>query len=241
MWGKLIYRLRWPVLIASLAVVIVSGVWGTGVFGKLTGTGFENRSSESYQAAQKVREIFGDQATDLVVLYSAPDGGQIAPHQTDIAGTLDKLKANPDVATVLWDPTRMTSNDGRSAYAAVRLKGEDQDAKRDVYDSLETQLNAPGVTTEVGGGIAFLKAANTQTTEDIAFAETISMPLLLLLLILIFRGLAAAFTPLVVGIIASLGAFTAVRLITLATDVSIFAINIIHIKQNGCSIEANQR
>src|SRR5262249_40946899 len=119
MWGKLIYRLRWPVLIASLAVVVVSGLWGTGVFGKLTGTGFENRSSESYQAAQKVTEIFGDQATDLVVLYTAPDGEPISAHQADIAATLDKLKSNKDVGAVLWDPARMTSNDGHSTYAAV--------------------------------------------------------------------------------------------------------------------------
>ncbi len=236
MWGKLIYRLRWPVLIAAIAVVIVSGVWGTGVFGKLTGTGFENRSSESYQVAQQAKEIFGDQATDLVVLYTA-SGDAIGTHQSDIAATLDKLKTRPDVAAVLWDPARMTSNDGHSTYAAVRLRGENPDAKVEVYDALETQLHAPDVTTEVAGPIAFLKAANTQTTEDIAFAETLSMPLLLLLLIFIFRGLVAAFTPLAVGIIASLGAFTAVRLITLVTDVSIFAINIITILGLGMAID----
>jgi len=237
MWGKLIHRLRWPVLIASIAVVLISGLWGTGVFGKLTGTGFENRTSESYLAAQKVKEIFGDQATDLVILYTAPDGGQISAYQSAVAGTLDSLKADPEVAAVFWDPATMTSNDGHSTYAAVRLHGDDQDAKRDVYDDLKDRLTAPGVTTEVGGGIAFLKAANTQTTEDIAFAETLSMPILLLLLIFIFRGLVAAFTPLAVGVIASLGAFTAVRLITLATDVSIFAINIITILGLGMAID----
>jgi uncharacterized membrane protein YdfJ with MMPL/SSD domain len=237
MWGKLIYRLRWPVLIAAIAVVIVSGLWGTGVFGKLTGTGFENRASESYRAAQQAREIFGDQATDLVVLYTAPAGEQIAGHQADIKTALDKLQTDPGVAAVLWDPARTTSTDGRSTYAGVRLRGPDQDAKRAVYDGLGDRLSVSGVTTEVGGPIAFLKAANKQTTEDITFAETVSMPILLLLLIFIFRGLVAAVTPLVVGIIASLGAFAAVRLITLTTDVSIFAINIITILGLGMAID----
>jgi RND superfamily putative drug exporter len=237
MWGKLIHRLRWPVLIASIAVVIVSGLWGTGVFGKLTGSGFENRSSESYQAVTKIKQIFGDQSTDLVLLYTAPDGGQISEHAADIQSTLNALGGNPEVAQVLWDPMKMTSNDGHSTYAAVRLKGDDQDAKRDVLADLQKDLEAPGVTTEVGGGIAFLKAVNAQTTEDVAFAETVSLPILLLLLIFIFRGLVAAVTPLVVGVIATLGAFTAVRLITLTTDVSVFAINIITILGLGMAID----
>ncbi|WP_027343815.1 MMPL family transporter [Hamadaea tsunoensis] len=235
MWGKAVYRLRWPVLIAAVGVLLVSGLWGTGVFGKLTGTGFENRSSDSYVATQKIRDIFGDQAIDLVVLYTAPDG--ITAHQADIQATVQNVKGRADVTDVLWDPARMTSTDGKSTYVGVRLRGDTQDAKRELYDGVRPALDAPGVTTEVGGAIAFLKAVNTQTTKDITFAETVSMPILLLLLILIFRGLVAAVTPLVVGVIATLGAFTAVRLITLATDVSVFAINIITILGLGMAID----
>jgi uncharacterized membrane protein YdfJ with MMPL/SSD domain len=237
MWGKFIQRFRWPVLIASLGVLIFSALWGTGVFGKLTGSGFENRSSESYQAVERTKEIFGDQGIDLIALYTAPHGQAVTGHLADITGTLDSLKARPEVAAVLWDPTKMTSTDGHSTYAAIRLHGDDQDAKREIFADLRPALDAPGVTTEVGGSIAFLKAVNTQTTEDIAFAETVSMPILLLLLIFIFRGLVAAVTPLVVGVIATLGAFTAVRLITLTTDVSVFAINIITILGLGMAID----
>lgn len=237
MWGRFIQRFRWPVLIVSLGVLIFSGLWGTSVFGKLTGGGFENRASESYQAAERSTEIFGDQGIDLIALYTAPDGQAISGHTAAVAGTLEALKARPEVAAVLWDPATMTSNDGRSTYAAIRLHGDDQDAKRDLFDELRPALDAPGVTTEIGGAIAFLKAVNTQTTEDIAFAETVAMPILLLLLIFIFRGLVAAVTPLVVGVFATLGAFAAVRAITLTTDVSIFAINIITILGLGMAID----
>ncbi|NUT37649.1 MAG: MMPL family transporter [Hamadaea sp.] len=237
MWGRFIHRFRWPVLIVSLGILIFSGIWGTSVFGKLTGTGFENRASESYQAAERTKEIFGDQGIDLIALYTAPDGQAIANHTAAVSSTLDALKSRPEVAAVLWDPAKMTSADGRSTYAAIRLHGADQDAKRDLFDALRPAIDVPGVTTEVGGAIAFLKAVNTQTTEDIAFAETISMPILLLLLIFIFRGLVAAVTPLVVGVFATLGAFAAVRVITLATDVSVFAINIITILGLGMAID----
>ncbi|NUO57930.1 MAG: MMPL family transporter [Hamadaea sp.] len=237
MWGRVIQRFRWPVLLVALGVVIVSAVWGTGVFGKLTGGGFENRASESYQATVKIKEVFGDQSIDLIALYTAPDGKQISDYSAAVTSTLTTLKGNPEVAEVRWDPNRMTSTDGRSTYAAIRLHGDDQDAKREVYDDLRPSLDVPGVTTEVGGAIAFLKSVNSQTSEDIAFAETISMPILLLLLLFIFRGLVAAVTPLIVGVIATLGAFAAVRLITYATDVSVFAINIITILGLGMAID----
>ncbi|MCP2324907.1 RND superfamily putative drug exporter [Hamadaea flava] len=237
MWGRLIQRFRWPVLLVALGVVVVSAVWGTGVFGKLTGGGFENRASESYQATVKIKEVFGDQSIDLIALYTAPDGKQIADYSAAVTSTLTSLKSNPEVSEVLWDPNRMTSTDGRSTYAAIRLHGDDQDVKREVYDDLRPSLDVAGVTTEVGGAIAFLKSVNSQTSEDIAFAETISMPILLLLLLFIFRGLVAAVTPLIVGVIATLGAFAAVRLITYATDVSVFAINIITILGLGMAID----
>jgi trehalose monomycolate/heme transporter len=237
MWGRAIQRFRWPVLIAAIGVVIFSALWGTGVFGKLTGGGFENRSSESYQATVKTKEVFGDQSIDLIALYTAPDGKPISDYTAAVNDTLNGLKSRTDVSRVLWDPSRMTSNDGRSTYAAIRLRGDDQDAKREIFDELRPAMDVPGVTTEVGGSIAFLKAVNAQTTEDIAFAETVSMPILLLLLLFIFRGLVAAVTPLIVGVIATLGAFAAVRLITYATDVSVFAINIITILGLGMAID----
>ncbi|NUR71614.1 MAG: MMPL family transporter [Hamadaea sp.] len=237
MWGRFIQRFRWPVLLVAIGVVIVSAVWGTGVFSKLTGSGFENRASESYQATVKIKEVFGDQSIDLIALYTAPDGKQISDYSAAVTSTLTNLKANPEVSEVMWDPSRMTSTDGHSTYAAIRLHGDDQDAKREIYDDLRPSLDVPGVTTEVGGAIAFLKSVNAQTSEDIAFAETISMPILLLLLLFIFRGLVAAVTPLIVGVIATLGAFAAVRLITYATDVSVFAINIITILGLGMAID----
>jgi len=237
MWGRLIQRFRWPVLLAGLGVVVFSALWGTGVFGKLTGSGFENRASESYQVTQRTKEVFGDQSIDVIALYTAPEGKSISAYTAAVNSTLTSLKTRSEVSEVLWDPSRMTSSDGRSTYAAIRLHGDDQDAKREMFDEMRPALDVPGVTTEVGGAIAFLKAVNSQTTEDIAFAETVSMPILLLLLLFIFRGLVAAVTPLIVGVIATLGAFAAVRLITYATDVSVFAINIITILGLGMAID----
>ena len=63
------------------------------------------------------------------------------------------------------------------------------------------------------------------------------MPVLLILLLVIFGSLAAASLPLAIGGIAILGSFTALRLLTLVTAVSIYSINITTILGLGLAID----
>jgi trehalose monomycolate/heme transporter len=63
------------------------------------------------------------------------------------------------------------------------------------------------------------------------------MPILLVLLVIIFRSVVAALTPLVIGSLAVLGGFVVVRLIATATGVSSFAINIITLIGLGLAID----
>ena len=63
------------------------------------------------------------------------------------------------------------------------------------------------------------------------------MPVLLVLMLVIFGSLAAASLPLAIGGIAILGSFTALRLLTLFTSVSIYSINITTILGLGLAID----
>ena len=45
--GRVTYRRRRWVVALALAFVVFAGVWGTGVFGALTGGGFEDPDSDS--------------------------------------------------------------------------------------------------------------------------------------------------------------------------------------------------
>ena len=76
-----------------------------------------------------------------------------------------------------------------------------------------------------------------QTTASITRAEGLSFPILLILLLVIFGGLAAASLPLAIGALAILGSFTALRLLTLVTGVSVFSLNITTILGLGLGID----
>ncbi|MGK5674012.1 MMPL family transporter [Micromonospora sp. URMC 106] len=241
-WGHAVVRLRWAVLAAALVVVAVGSTWGAGVFGQLTGGGYDDPASESSRAAERITAELGPQGADLVVLWSS-DGATVeqATFRDPVTATVTRLRGHPEVSSVTtWYDTQapaLLSTDRRATYALVQLRAADEDGKTAAYEDLRPALTAPGVRTEVGGAVAFLHEANRQTTEDITRAEILSMPVLLVLLVLIFGGLVAASTPLLIGGLAVLGAFVAVRLVNLVTDVSIFAVNVITLIGLGMAVD----
>ena len=65
----------------------------------------------------------------------------------------------------------------------------------------------------------------------------LSLPILLVLLVFIFRGVVAATTPLLVGVLSILGGFIVTRLLTGVTEVSVFAVNVITMLGLGMGID----
>lgn len=231
-WGRVLVRWRWLVLAAGAAVVLLGATWGVGVFNHLTGGGFVDPASESSQAAARITAELGDQDTDLIVLYRSDtltvDDPAFAEAVTARAAA---LRASPAVTGVVsWYDTgapHLVATDRSATYLAVRLVGEDEDELVTAYHQARELTPAPGLVTEVGGWVAFLDDANQQTERDVVRAEVVSFPVLLVLLIFIFRGVVAALAPLLIGGLAILGALVTTRLLAQLSEVSVFAVNTI--------------
>ena len=136
----------------------------------------------------------------------------------------------------------LVSTDRHSTYAVLQLTGADDAARHQTYDAIKNDLTpaslaADGVTARVGGNVAMEVAINNEVTADIAKAEGFSMPVLLILLLVIFGSLAAASLPVAIGGIAILGSFTVLRLLTMATTVSVYSVNITTILGLGLGID----
>ena len=85
----------------------------------------------------------------------------------------------------------------------------------------------PGDITVRSGGVAMVNAQITsQSQRDLLLMEAIAIPLSFLVLVWVFGGLVAAALPVAVGAMAILGSMSVLRVITLGTDVSIFALNL---------------
>ncbi|TDQ00463.1 RND superfamily putative drug exporter [Labedaea rhizosphaerae] len=239
-WGTVVSRLRWLVLVAAAGFLVFGGVWGTGVFGAMTSdASLSDPDSESQRIVTRITDEVGSQATHLVALYSSDTMAATDPgFRKAVTDVVARLRADPSVEAVsTYYETQappLLSTDHHATYLPIRMvEGTDAAGVRRVADLLP----ATGLRTQVGGSVAINMSIDSQVGDDVGHAEMIAMPVLLVLLVLIFGSLVAAAMPLLVGGIAIIGAFTAVRMITLFTDVSTFAINIITILGLGLAVD----
>jgi trehalose monomycolate/heme transporter len=246
-WGRALYTRRRLALGITLVLVAFAAVWGTGVFGKLSaGNSFTPPDSQSQREADQASQVFGRNDADVVVLYRSASRtvGDPAYRQAVTAALAGLPRADVARVSTYWSTgsPRLVSTDRHATYAVLQLTGADDAARNDSYKAIKAELTPAslafsGVTARVGGTVPMEAAINSEVTANIAKAELFSMPVLLILLLVIFGSLVAAALPVAIGGIAILGSFTVLRLLTMATTVSVYSVNITTILGLGLGID----
>ena len=238
------FRFRWPILGAAVGLVVLAVFWGFGLFGSLVDSGDTgDPSSDAFRANALAAEKFGDDSSSLVVLYTSDNFVVTDPeYQRAVDDDLATLPGAAVTATSTYWSTgaaEMASRDMKSTFAIVGLAGSTTEEVKSSFEAVVPALDAApeGFTAQVGGGKAVGEATGSQVDSDMVLAESISTPILLFLLILVFGGLVAASLPLIIGGLAVLGAFTALRVVSIFTDLSIFSINVVTMLGLGLAID----
>jgi putative drug exporter of the RND superfamily len=218
------------VLALALVVLVVSAVLGVGVFSRLLSGGFDDPSSASSRATTLLDQKFGGEP-NLIFLVHARNGTVDNPAVTArgkaIAG---QLSADPRLTgvTSYWATGNpgLRSEDGTDALILARIPGDDTQAATTATGVLSdyAHLDDAAVTVRIGGTLG--TGITTQVTKDLAVAESIAIPITLILLMLAFGSVVAALLPLCVGILAILTTLAELDVLTRVTSVSIFAINL---------------
>lgn len=239
--GRTMVRRRWWVIGLAAAFLALGGIWGTGVFGSLTTGGFDDPAGQSSRAAARAEATLGRTGNDVVVLYTSPSTTvDDQAFQRAVTQTLQALPHDVVTRTVTcWNTgsPALVSHDRHATYAVLTLAGDDEEQRGEALEGIEDDLAAPGLRTQVGGPTTVDRDIRERVAADIAFAETISIPVLLVLLVVVFGSVAAASLPLAIGALAILGAFTALRGMTYLTDVSVFSVNVVTILGLGLAID----
>src|ERR1700730_3883331 len=241
-WGRIVYRRRRLVLEIALIGIALVASWSTGVFGQLQSSGgFTPPDSQSQQASNLAAAAFGRNAGDVVVLYSSPTQTvRSRAFRAEVTSVLARLpRSRVGSVATYWSTgsPQFIGASGRETYAVIELAGSNDGARQKSYDAIKWQLLSPWLDTQAGGAVPAYEAISQEVTADIGRAEGISMPVLLIVMAVIFGSLAAASLPLAIGGIAILGSFTALRLLTLVTTVSIYSVNITTILGLGLGID----
>jgi uncharacterized membrane protein YdfJ with MMPL/SSD domain len=241
-WGRTAYRRRRLILVIALLVAALGALWGTTIFAKVqTAGGFDAPNSQSQHEASLATQAFGRDAGDVVVLYSSKTLTTASPaFRSAVTATLAALPhGRAESYASYWSTgsRQFVSASGHQTYAVIELAGASDTARQDSYDAIKADLGAPGLLTQVGGVVPTDETIDQQTTASITRAEGLSFPILLILLLVIFGSLTAAGLPLAIGALGILGSFTALRLLTLVTGVSVFSLNITTILGLGLGID----
>ena len=129
-FGGFLYRARWFVLLAGLALVFAAGAFGGGLFGLLKSGGFQDPNSQSTQAQNVLDQQLGGSTTDVVILMRSDTLNATDPAFADAATQmLNTLQARTEVASVIsyysTQSARFLARDGHETFAVVR-EGDDR-------------------------------------------------------------------------------------------------------------------
>ena len=228
--------IRWPRRILAIAalLMVVTGIFGASIANHLSAGGFQDPNSESAQAARLLMEKFGQSDQSLLITVTDPAGATSAGATAAGAEIVGRLDASPYVLSVTspWTSppsaaAELLSIDGSTGLIVATMAGG-EDKAQDYASELVTPVvgERDGLSIKAGGTAMIYKQINQQTMRDLIRMEAIAIPLTFLVLVWVFGGLIAAALPLLVGLMAILGAMSVLRLFTFFTEVSIFALNI---------------
>ncbi len=219
------------VLLVAAAIVLMAGVYGAPVVGKLDSEDdFDDPAAEAILARDALQAATGaDPGPAIIALVrlGAPVSSPAA--QGKLRRVERALRSQPGVAYVNAprpgdQRTPLVSKDQESAYLTA---GFDAGVDRSgVADALQAKLaRERGVM--LGGSVIAQQQVPAQVEDDLKRAEMIAFPILFVLSLFVFRSGVAALLPLAVGSCSILLTFAALRLINEIEPMSVFAINLI--------------
>ena len=212
------------VLLITAVVLVGAAVLGFGAFGRLLSEGFSDPSAGSTKAKAVLEQKFGGESNIIFLVHARRGSVDSAAVTSDGERLTAALKQDHRLTgvTSYWPAKAPTlrSENGTDALILARVVDDNADAILHDYKHVDT-ANA---TLRIGGDKG--TDVGGQVGKDLAIAESIAVPITLILLLIAFGSAVAALLPLGIALIAILATFAELSALTHVTDISIFAINL---------------
>ncbi|MBD8704942.1 MMPL family transporter [Frigoribacterium sp. CFBP 13712] len=213
------------VLTAWVILVAVAAALALQLDGALSGGGFTAPRAEALVTQAGIERDFGDAPNQVVVVLDGDDG--ISPAAIDETTALLAEHGAVSVTTPGQRPD-YASADGRTVVITAGFDGDNTVAQNLTPDLQEGVSDlAGGVDGYVTGQPALDYQLNAHSKEDALRAELIVFPVLIVVLLIVFRSVAAAVVPLLIAGSSLAIALGAGYLIARETDVSNLYSNIV--------------
>jgi anti-anti-sigma factor len=166
-------------------------------------------SGDSKKADQLLADRFPDRVGEQVLVQGRGEVTAEDPRFSAAVREVDRALRRFEYVGEIESPLApgnrsQFSEDGRSALLTFEMRGDEDQLEEDVTDVLaavaRVQDAHPELRVEQFGGASANKALSERFEEDFQRAETLSVPITLVILFLAFGALVAAFVPLLLGI-----------------------------------------
>ena len=229
------------VLAAWAALFVVGMTVGSTVFGHLK-DGNGGSSAESVVGFQKI-DAAGSHGLSMLVLVDddrVDDPATVA----GIARAAHRLAAQDWVQSVTTaysahDP-QLRSRDGTATLMVVATDKTDDMAAASMRVGSARRILDQEITTantKIGGEVAVMADSMASSAHDLAHGELIALPVLLVALVLIFRGVRAALVPVLSALVTVAGALLLLLAATGVVDVSSYAVDVVALFGLGLAVD----
>ena len=239
----IITRAPKTVLIIATGLLVFGGVYGFGVFSHLSQEqGFINKGSESNEVQKLIKNNFKQESSTAIVVFESKDNQKVSSvsYQQAVESILKPLSNNSNAKIVSFFTTAQpsfVSKDQTKTFATITLTKGSDDEKFALLQDFQNKTDQSSLKVSVGGQLVANQQATEQVKKDLETAELITLPLLAILLFFVFRSVVAGLLPLLLGVIAIVGAFAITRTLTLFMDIDQYALNVITILGLGLSVD----
>lgn len=217
---------------AALAVwfgaLVAFVVLGSGAVDRLETVPEGDTNTESQFVEDTLAEL-GASSADVVALYDGIDTNNPILAQ-EVRSLDERLSLTAHVTNVFhtFDQGPLfTSIDEKATIISVVLDRSLPESEFDeLVEMVEVELRSIDAAETLVGGVAILDRESVEQTErDLQKAELITLPFTLVAAIIVFGGITAAMLPLAIALVAIPGSLFILWLLTLVTDVQLFALN----------------
>jgi RND superfamily putative drug exporter len=241
-WGRFVYRRRWLVLLASIALLAVSAYF------LAAGGELDNPESVASSESGRASALINSQrpsptpapqgatpppGTSFVFVFEHDTMTVTEPaYQKAVLDAIAPLRSDARVQIVrtYYDAPQQSatliSRDGRKTLVQVQLRDQRNVADQ-YYEELRASVRSDALRVYATGNLPINHELNETLDRDLTRAEVVSIPIALLLLVLVFGTVVGALVPVGVGVLAIVGGLGGVFLLSRFIDVSPYALNIV--------------
>lgn len=219
-------------LFGFIGIILLSLVGGLQAFGNLSGGGYNDPNSDSGKVTSILVEEFNQNDPEVILIadmgrsVDAPESFRIAALVTRALEAVDGVDEVTSYYS-LGSPASLRSTDGEATYFFVQLNPDASTTK--VSSVIQDQFTGQnyGATLHVVGLGAVTSEINHTIEEDLIRAESIAIPIVMLLMVFVFGSVVAAGLPLIIAVLTILGSFFFIWISSLLTETSTFSVNLV--------------